>query len=149
MPGTPDSSKGLTLLSFDFGHRRIGVAVGQRITNSASPIGTVRNAEAGPDWQLIGRWIEEWRPDQLVVGMPYHADGSRSEMAVDVEAFIVALGRYQLPINSVDERYTSLEAEEQLRQARALGTLGRTRKETVDAASAVLIAERWLSENRL
>lgn len=149
MPGTPESTQGLTLLSFDFGYRRIGVAVGQRITDSASPIGSARNGAGGPDWQQIGRWITEWRPGQLVVGMPYHTDGSRSEMSVGVEAFIVALGRYELPVNSVDERYSSLEAEERLRQARAAGTQPRIRKETVDAAAAVLIAERWMSENRL
>lgn len=147
MPGTPDNSPGLTLLSFDYGRRRIGVAVGQRVTESASPLGVARNGDAGPDWQQIGRWISEWQPDQLVVGMPYNADGSRSELADEVESFNDALTRYELPIRQVDERYSSLEAEERLRQARASGARSRIRKETVDAAAAVLIAERWMRGN--
>ena len=147
MPGTPDKTQSLTLLSFDYGRRRIGVAVGQRITGSASPLGVAHNGAAGPDWQRIGRWISEWQPDQLVVGMPYNADGSRAQLAADVESFSDALSRYGLPVGHVDERYSSIEAAEQLRRSRAAGTRGRVRRETVDAAAAVLIAERWMRES--
>lgn len=148
MPGTPDDRRDLTLLAFDFGHRRIGVAVGQQITASASPLGTAANGEAGPDWRRIGGWIAEWEPDLLVVGLPYHVDGSRSAMTDDVEAFVDALGRFGRPVMTVDERYSSLEGKERLREARAAGRRGRIRKETVDTAAAVLIAERWLDERR-
>lgn len=146
MPATPEApTSSLTLLSFDFGRRRIGVAVGQRITESASPVGTAGNND-GPDWRQIGRWIAEWQPDALVVGMPFNADGSRPALADDVDAFIDALARFELPIYQIDERYSSLEAEEKLRDARAAGARGRIRKASVDAAAAVLIAERWMRE---
>ncbi len=147
MPGTPEHKPDLTLLAFDFGHRRIGVAVGQRVTASASPLGAAANTDDGPDWRRIERWIEEWQPDLLLVGMPYHADGSRSDMSADVDAFVAALGRFGLPVATVDERYTSLEGRAVLRDARAAGRRGRIRKETVDAAAAVLIAERWLNDH--
>ena len=147
MPDTPERRPAETLLAFDFGHRRIGVAVGQRVTGSASPVGAAANGEHGPDWARIERWLDEWRPDRLVVGMPYHADGSRSPMAADVDRFIAALARFGLPVDSVDERYSSREAEGLLRDARADGRRGRIRKTEVDAAAAVLIAERWLREH--
>jgi putative Holliday junction resolvase len=146
MPGTPEPSRTRTLIALDFGQRRIGLAVGQRITDSASPLGTAGNGPNGPDWQAIGRWIDEWQPDRLIVGMPYNVDGSRSTLAEQVEAFIAALSRYQLPVQTVDERYSSLEAEANLREARARGSRGTVRKESVDAAAAVLIAERWMRE---
>lgn len=147
MPDTPERRKPLTLLAFDFGYRRIGAAVGQQVTGSANPLGTAANGPAGPDWTQIARWIAEWRPDRLVVGIPLHADGTRSDMTDAVDAFIADLARFDLPIETVDERYSSLEAEEMLRDARARGMRGRVRKETIDAAAAMLIAERWLSQN--
>lgn len=148
MPDTPDPSRTQTLIALDFGGRRIGLAVGQQITDSASPLGTAGNGPDGPDWQAIGRWIDEWQPDQLIVGMPYNVDGSRSTLADQVDAFIAALSRYDLPVQTVDERYSSLEAEASLREARRRGSRGAVRKEAVDAAAAVLIAERWLREQR-
>jgi len=146
MPGTPDLSRArpLTLLAFDYGSRRIGVAVGQQVTASASPLGTVKNSSEGPDWPRIDAWIDEWSPQQLVVGLPVHADGSASAVTRKVQAFIQELGRYDLPCAHTDERYTSLEASETLRAARAGGRRRKLRKGDVDAAAAVLIAERWL-----
>ena len=81
----------------------------------------------------------------LVVGMPAHADGTPSEMQEHVRAFVEELGRYGLPIETVDERYTSIEAERVLREARAAGTRGRISKDMIDSAAAVFIAERYLS----
>lgn len=148
MPDTPDpATRPLTLLAFDFGLRRVGVAVGQQVTGSASPVGTALSRDSGPDWALIGRWIGEWRPQLLVVGMPWHADGSQSDMSNAAADFAEALERFGLPVETVDERYTSLEAGEQLRLARAERRRGRIRKGDVDAAAAVMIAERWLAEN--
>ena len=111
-----------TILAFDFGLRRIGVAVGQSVTGSASPLAVVANRETGVDHGAIAALIREWRPSRLVVGMPAHADGSDSEMQQPVLAFIDELRRYDLPITTVDERYTSVEAERVLREARAAGT---------------------------
>ena len=133
-----------TILAFDFGLRRIGVAIGQDVTGSASPVGVVANRDSGVDHEAIAALIREWRPTSLVVGMPAHADGSPSEIQVPVRAFIDELERYGLPIDTVDERYTSIEAERVLKEARAAGTRGRISKEMIDSAAAVFIAERYL-----
>ncbi len=144
MRATPDLSHPRTILSFDFGLRRIGVAVGQDVTGSASPLGVIANRADGVDHVSIAALIEEWRPTGLVVGMPAHADGSASDMQAPVSAFIEELRRYELPIETVDERYTSVEAERVLKEARAAGTRGRISKDMIDAAAAVFIAERYL-----
>ena len=133
------------ILAFDFGLRRIGVAVGQDITGSASPLGTVRNRDAGVDYEAIAALIKEWGPTDIVVGMPSHADGSPSDIQEPIEAFILELQRYGTGVDTVDERYTSVEAERVLKQARAAGSRGRISKEIIDSAAAVIIAERYLS----
>ena len=134
-----------TILAFDFGLRRIGVAVGQDVTGSASPLGVVANRESGVDHDAIAALIREWRPSGLVVGMPTHADGSPTDLEKPLEAFIAELERYNLPIETIDERYTSVEAERVLKDARAAGTRGRISKASIDAAAAVFIAERYLT----
>jgi putative Holliday junction resolvase len=142
MPDTPE-----TVLALDFGLRRIGAAIGQTVTASASPVGIIRNTPDGPDWHKISELVDEWRPARIVVGLPLHADGSASEMTGHVSAFVAALGRLDLPVDTQDERHTSQEALELLKNARAMGLRRRIRKETVDSAAAVLIAQRWLREN--
>lgn len=142
MPGTPE-----TILAFDFGLRRIGVAVGQRITDSANPLDVVNNGSQGPDWSRIDRLVAEWRPTRLIVGLPLHADGSKSDIGVAASAFAEDLGRFGLPVEAVDERYSSIEARDQLREERKQGRRGRIRKEMIDGAAAQLIAERWLKNN--
>lgn len=134
-----------TIIAFDFGLRRIGVATGQRVTGSASPLRAIRNGENGPDFDAIDQLISEWQPDLLVVGMPLSADGGPTEMADNVARFVAALDRYDLPVVTVDERHTSAEASRLLIEARSRGSRGRLRKEDVDSAAAVVIAERWLS----
>ena len=141
MPGTPE-----TILAFDFGKRRIGVAVGQQVTCSASPLKFVVNNQPAPTGSTSTALVSDWRPHRLIVGMPVHADGSASEIAGDVEDFMDNLGRYELPIEAVDERYSSLEAEQQLKSGRAAGLRGRITKDMIDSAAAVLIAERWLKK---
>lgn len=134
-----------TIICFDFGLRRIGVAVGQDVTASASPLGVVANRDEGVDHDRIAAILREWKPTQLIVGMPAHADGSGSTMQEPVEAFVEELRRYGLPVDTVDERYTSIEAQRVLKEARAAGTRGRISKDMIDAAAAVLIAERYLA----
>jgi len=148
MPDTPETSVPETILAFDFGRRRIGVAVGQTITASASPLGVVSNNESGPDQDGIAALIDEWQPARLIVGMPAHADGSTSDMQNYVNVFIETLGAFKLPVDTVDERYTSVEAEATLKGARAAGTRGRISKESIDSAAAVLIAERYLAAHK-
>ena len=144
---TPDLSRPGTILCFDFGLRRIGVAVGQDVTGSASPLGIIRNSDDGIDQSHIERLIAEWHPTALVVGMPAHADGSATDLQPAIEAFIAGLTRYELPIETVDERYSSVEAEEVLKKARAEGRIGRISRAMIDSAAAVLIAERYLSSS--
>lgn len=144
MPDTPDPIGSTTVLAFDFGLRRIGLAVGQDVTGSASPLGVIRNSESGVDYQAIARHIADWRPTRLVVGRPLGADGSESDILRAATSFAAELGRYGLPVDMVDERYTSLDAKAALKRARAAGTRGRIGRADIDAAAAVLIAERYL-----
>ena len=130
-----------TLLGFDFGPAKIGVAVGQTLTGTASPITTLRAVKQRPDWAGIKRLIDTWQPDALVVGLPHNMDDSEAEIAVQARRFSRQLaGRYRLPVHLVDERLTSLAARQQL---------GRPKKiEEFDAFAAKLILETWLSEQK-
>ena len=148
MPDTPEASAPQTLLCFDYGRRRIGIAVGQQVTGSASPLTVASNGEHGPDWRVIGGCVDEWQPDRLLVGMPLLADGTPGDIAKEAKAFAQALSRFRIPVECVDERHTSREASERLKAQRAAGRR-RVRKEHIDAAAAVLIAERWLHGERL
>ena len=140
MPGTPE-----LVLAFDFGQRRIGVAVGQDVTGSASPLGIIDNRDGDIDFAAIDRLVAEWRPVRLIVGMPLNAADSAGPLGAAVRAFVAALERYRLPIVTTDERYSSIEAERLLQKARADGRRGRIDKAAIDAAAAVLIAERYLA----
>ncbi len=144
MPGTPDTPE--TIVAFDFGLRRIGVAVGQDVTASANPIAAVRNSASGPDWQAISAIVSEWRPARLIVGLPMLEDGSPSEMSGHIKRFVCELGRFDLPVEQIDERYSSLEANELLKSERALGLRRRINKEAIDSVAAALIAERWFKK---
>ena len=143
MPDTPE-----TIIAFDFGLRRIGVAVGQQVTNSSNALETIANGESGPDWLRIDEIIREWGPQRLIVGMPLHADGSPSETSERVSSFVTELDRFELPIETVDERYSSVEAQAVLKSKRAGGLRGRISKESIDSTAAMLIAERWLKNER-
>ena len=134
-----------TILAFDYGERRIGVATGQSVTGSASPLDVVRNDETGPDFEHIRQLIVEWRPGCLVVGLPSHADGSASEIGKAAAAFAVSLEQFELPVQLADERHSSQEAQRLLKDARARGSRGRVSKGEIDSAAAVIIAERWLA----
>ena len=129
-----------TLIGFDYGPRKIGVAVGQTITGSASPLTTLRSRDERPDWPRIEALIREWKPDAAVVGLPFNMDDSETEIAPRARRFARQIsGRFGLPVHLVDERLTSIEARNQLgRNATSL--------EAVDAMAAKLILETWLSE---
>lgn len=134
-----------TILAFDFGLRRIGVAVGQTVTGSASPLGVIANEAGRIDIDAIAAHVREWQPNRLVVGLPLMPDGSDSDMMAPVQRFAKLLERFGLPVETTDERYTSTEAERLLKTARADGRRGRIDKATIDSAAAVLIAERFLA----
>ena len=130
----------MTLLGFDFGPRKIGIAVGQTLTGTASPLTTLRARGQRPDWEGIAGLIREWSPEALVVGLPHNMDDTETELVPRIRRFAHQLeGRYRLPVHLVDERLTSLEAR------RLMGRQGRSR-EAVDAVAAQLILETWLGE---
>ncbi len=132
-------------LAFDFGTRRIGVAVASTTSGTASVAGSLGARDGEPDWAALDRLLDEWQPARLIVGLPYNADGSESAMTVRARRFGAALAeRYDLPLAWVDERFTSAEAEQQLREARANGRRRRLRKQDIDQQAAVLIAQSWL-----
>ncbi len=145
----PASSQGpQIILGFDFGLRRIGVAVGNTLTARAQPRPAIaRTAPAlEPVLAAIAQEVTTLRPDRLVVGRPYNADGSAHELETSAAAFAAALQRrFTLPVHRVDERYSSLEAEAGLRAERATGRGGRIARGMIDSTAAAVIVERWLA----
>lgn len=134
------------VLAFDYGTLRIGVAVGDTLTRTARPLRTIERKTALP-WEALQRLIEEYLPAQLLVGVPYNVDGTETALTAAVRDFAQQLAtRSRLPVALVDERYSSLEAEQELRLARRGGL--KTRRVThadVDRVAAKLILERWFA----
>lgn len=137
------------LLGFDFGTKRIGVAVGNAITGNAQALTTLHhsNAGGGPDWDGLARIVAEWRPGALVVGLPLANDGSSQPMTDKARAFMAELGAYfNIPVHAMDERFSTIEAMERLRLARATGSRGkRLAQGDSDAMAAQVILEGWLA----
>lgn len=137
-------SRALSALGFDFGLRRIGVAAGQSVTGSATPVTTLLANDGLPNWTRVDHLIEQWRPDQLVVGLPYTMDGSEQPITQHARRFARTLGeRYARPVYTVDERLSSKEAETRLRELRQQGRR-RVRRGDIDSAAACVILESWL-----
>ena len=141
------SSERHVVLAFDFGLRRVGIATANLATRTASPLTTLKVRDAIP-WSDIDRVIEEWRPAQLVVGLP-EGEGAAS-IARAVRAFVAQLAeRYGLPVATVDETLTSVAAQSELASARRSGYLRRrVQRDSTDRVAACLIAEQWLSGSR-
>lgn len=133
-----------TVLGFDYGRRRIGVAVGQELTGSARPLALLAARRQTPDWDGIGRLIREWRPDLLVVGVPRHADGSASATTTAALDFARHLAqRFGLAVETIDERLSSKAAAGLLEE-----TGGSRRRTALDPLAAALILESWLRQQR-
>jgi putative Holliday junction resolvase len=129
-----------TVLAFDFGLKRIGVAVGEPALGTAHPLAAI----AAPGFDSIARLIGEWRPAALVVGLPVAEEGAHP-LAKRVERFARQLeGRYRLPVARVDERFSSVEAESRLRALRPWS--GVKSRKPVDSVAAQLILEQFFSE---
>lgn len=127
------------VLAFDFGVRRIGVAVGNEMIGSATALEPLVARDGIPDWNAVTRLVEEWRPDLFVVGLPLNMDGSESEMSTRARKFGKRLyGRYGKPCEMVDERGSTREAKAIAREA---GHRGNYREEGVDGIAAQLILE--------
>ncbi len=136
-------------LAFDFGEQRIGVAYANRLTESTTALKTLQARDKEAVHHEITALISEWRPDALVIGVPYNIDGSESRLTGLAVSFGRRLGeRYGLPVDQVDERLTSMEARMMLKEQRRTGQRRRKiRREDIDSLSAKLIAEAWLQEN--
>ena len=120
------------VLGFDFGTRRIGVAIGNWLTGQARPLTTIDSKHVATRWSALSSLIVEWQPAALVVGMPTYPDGARHAMTVQCERFARQLeGRYRLPVVRVDERYSSSVVDDQ---------------RDVDAAAAAIILQQWLDD---
>ncbi|MBW5800380.1 Holliday junction resolvase RuvX [Halomonas elongata] len=139
----PMSSQRL-ILGFDFGTRRIGVAVGNELTRSARALDPLPARDGIPDWTRVARLVDEWRPDLFVVGLPLNMDGTESDMSTRARKFGKRLfGRYGIPCEMADERGSTREAKAIARDA---GHRGNYRDDGVDGLAAVLILEGWLAD---
>jgi len=133
-----------TVFGFDFGHRRIGVAVGQTATRTTSPVATLGH-RTGPDWQALEKLVREWRPAGFVVGLPLDRDGGETDMSRDARLFGAALrARFGLPVAFFDERLTSSAARSDFAERRASGQSRRKHAGLLDAVAAAIILENWL-----
>ncbi len=130
---------GRTVLAFDFGIKRIGVAVGEPELGTAHPLPGIA-AEGDARFAAIEKLVTDWRPARLVVGLPTAANGSVHAMTRRAARFARQLhGRFRIPVELVDERYTSVEAEHRLRGSRAT-------KLAIDSIAAQLILEQYFNE---
>ena len=139
-----------TFLAFDYGERRIGVAVGQSVTGTASPLSTVRVQDGEPDWTSIEGIVAAWKPDGLVVGEPLHMDGRPQPMTRRARRFRHGLrSRFGLPVHAADERLTTVEARAELAERGAFRASGARRARELDhPVAARIILESWLGERR-
>ena len=137
-----------TVLAFDFGLQRIGVAVGEAQTRTAHPLPGVRALTAPGRFTAIAKLVSEWRPSLLVVGRPLGEDGAAHETTRRAERFARQLaGRFRLPVAMVDERYSSVEVESRMRSAygsRKAANLSRGKM--LDSHAAQLLIEQYFSE---
>jgi len=133
-----------TLLGFDFGMKNIGVAVGQELTHTASPLTVIKAREGIPNWEHIQALLDEWRPQKLIVGLPLNMDGTEQEMTAAARRFGNRLnGRFHLPVDWQDERLTTFEALDQLGIQSKMQS---NKRDDVDRISAQLILQSWLNE---
>lgn len=140
----PNSASGASVLAFDFGTRRIGVAVGEPLLGSARPLATIDAEDNATRFNAIARLVAEWQPRQLVVGLALGLDGGEHEMTLRCRRFAHQLeGRFRLPVALVDERLSSADAESSLA---AQGQNWKQRKQTLDAEAAATILHDYFSQ---
>jgi len=129
----------MQILSFDFGTRNIGVAVGQTKTRTSSPLEVIFNKNNVTNWSKIHSIVEEWRPELILVGKPLNMDGTDSDIMKTVNIFFKKLNKItNIPCEYVDERLTSFEARQNLLEIKT---------DLVDAHAAKILIDHWLSEN--
>ena len=144
----PDAAHDLAL-GFDYGKRRMGIAVGNAVVGTAKALVALEHIAGQPDWQRLDALVDEWRVDVFIVGLPLDVDGTSQKMTNRARNFSEELwGRYKLPVRLIDERYSTIEARERLAAPRASGSRGkRLAKGDSDAMAAQVILERWLQND--
>ncbi len=141
-PKTPQEVSGV-VIGFDFGLRRIGVAIGQTITQTASPQAIVNSKDGKPDWQHISQLFSQWQPSAIVVGLPFHLNGEEQALTQPARKFGQRLsGRYDKPVFYIEEQLSSVAAENRVRPKR-----GKARGEAIDDQAAQIILENWLMQS--
>ncbi len=144
-----------TIIGFDFGMVRIGVAIGQMITSSANPLCVLNSNGGVPNWQEVTDIFNEWQPDAIVVGLPIHMDGESQDLTKSAKRFAQRLeGRYNKKTYTVDERLTSYEAEQLLSEQplsqKKSGKKGkRSSKGEVDMLAAKIILQSWMDQYQI
>ena len=130
------------LLGFDYGSKRIGVAVGQVVTRTATALETLESRRHRPDWNGVSRLVKEWQPEALVVGLPLTLEGAEQELTVAARRFGRQLqGRYGLAVHFADERLSTYSATRRLAEQR------RDERQWVDQEAARLILQTWLNQS--
>jgi putative Holliday junction resolvase len=133
------------VMSFDFGTKRIGVAIGQTITKSARPLTTINAKEGVPDWNTVTPLIKKWRPDAFVIGVPLNMDGTEQPITQLARMFANSLKeQYNLPVFEMDERLTTKDARERIFSEGGYKAL---QEGQVDQVAAQLILQNWFAEN--
>ena len=139
------SDKTERVIAFDYGEKRIGVAVGQSLTGTANPLAGLKAKEGQPNWSEIEKILKEWQPDYLVVGLPLNMDASEQLLTKRATKFSNRLnGRFNIPVKLMDERLSSVEAREQLFSQSGYKGL---KNNSIDSQAACLILESWFREN--
>ncbi len=134
-----------TILAFDYGLKSIGVAVGQRLTGTASTLKALKAQDGTPNWEQIEALLKEWQPELVVVGLPLNMDGSEQPFTARVHKFINRLhGRFGVKVIAQDERLTTVDARAELFSQ---GGFKKLSKDAVDCYSAKLILESWFDNN--
>jgi len=130
-----------TVIGFDFGKKYIGIAVGQEITGSATPLGSIKANDGIPHWDNLSQYLKEWQPDYIVVGLPLNMDGTEQQLTLDAKKFGKRVfGKFGIKVEYQDERLTTADAKEQLF---ARGGFKNLKKDNIDAESAKLIIESY------
>lgn len=121
--------------------RHIGVAVGQPLISSSNPAGIIRAQDGAPDWSAVEKLLKEWQPGLLLVGLPLNMDGTESPMSARAQKFARQLhGRFNIPVELIDERLTSFAAKQERRESQQNTDFGRN---TVDAEAACIILQDY------
>ncbi len=133
-------------LCFDYGMVRIGMSIGNSLLGTARPLSVVANNSGTPDWEKIDRAMLDWQPKGLVVGIPVDLDGNAQEITHHAKGFLKRLKkRYTVPVFSADERFSSVQAQQELQKMRSRGQRGKTQHADVDTLAAALILEQWFT----